>query len=453
MDQDLNAIRRAVLADPEDPSLWRRLLDKARTCGWTHQDRGIDSWWMLATGAIDDGLRDSLLEELAAAGPIPCALFLDRLAHHRWRDQITAAAAFAFVERPPMLALQALRQCLLSRIANLSRVAFRSLQIIAPEDPETLAVLEQGLASADAFVQLQCATALKEIGREDHAVAAISAGLDNPNSAVRVEAAANLGSLGNPRAFEALRARLRDPAWNVRAGAVHAIGRLTQVADSPEAFEALTPLLDDPDPRVRDAALSALFESDLERTCAALLPIARDGTRRRRIWATAWLVSGAPRRPELAPLLLQLMDRDDPESRLAAITGLRELLSRNREAELDLPAVRDRLVALLPDRHVGRVALRVLLDLPEGPGAAFAFLAARARHPSATERALAARALAGALPSHPPNEAPLWQLLADPEPQVRWNAALPITSGGSSEIRRFADQQLAKLRENKNEGR
>ena len=67
----------------------------------------------------------------------------------------------------------------------------------------------------------------------DWALEPLSTALDDADPAVRAEAAASLGRLGNPTAVPELMALLSDPATRVRAAALDAAGRIGRCPSDP----------------------------------------------------------------------------------------------------------------------------------------------------------------------------------------------------------------------------
>jgi HEAT repeat protein len=181
-------------------------------------------------------------------------------------------------------AIPALQQ--LAVRGDMNQTVFEALASIG--DKRAASTLEQGLASADKFVNVEAAYALVVLGRKDmtarlegflkndpgsEKVGILAAyylakldrpsGLDHlvslmkkPDAGFAVLAADALGKSGNPRAVLPLIEALKTDDSSVRL----AVARVPPRSPSPRALAALKKLRQDPNPGVHNAALISLAE-------------------------------------------------------------------------------------------------------------------------------------------------------------------------------------------------
>jgi HEAT repeat protein/beta-lactamase regulating signal transducer with metallopeptidase domain len=140
-------------------------------------------------------------------------------------------------------------------------------------DPRAVEALLQALRSdADAGVRKMAAWALGEI-ESPAAVGGLSQALRSDSSAeVRASAAWALGEIESAEAVEALGAALRDSSVEVRRNAVWALGQI----ESAEAVEWLIPALQDADVEIRRKATWALGEIESPAAVPGLSAAMRD---------------------------------------------------------------------------------------------------------------------------------------------------------------------------------
>jgi HEAT repeat protein len=140
-------------------------------------------------------------------------------------------------------------------------------------DPRAVEALLQALRSdADAGVRKMAAWALGEI-ESPAAVGGLSQALRSDDSAeVRATAAWALGEIESAEAVEALGAGLRDSSVEVRRNAVWALGQI----ESAEAVEWLIPALQDADVEIRRKATWALGEIESPAAVPGLSAAMRD---------------------------------------------------------------------------------------------------------------------------------------------------------------------------------
>lgn len=271
-------------------------------------------------------------------------------------------------------------------------------------------------------------------------LAAWTAELRDPSSAVRMQAALALAELG-PAAREAEAALIltaRDPDPELRYAAVVALGAI--VPESKEGVEALARSLADEDWFVQLAAAQALqglgerAKAAVPALVAALAP--RDSVRDFRPVrcgaAMAALARIDPGAKELGGALRfiveRLLENERQGSFGARATGARLLGDCGAVALPVLPAV----AKLLQDAdgEVRVAAAEALLKISPATQAAAALdaLAAALKHPELRVRLRAAEAPAG--PQARPLRPALEAALTDPEPEVRQAAAQALNRIG-----------------------
>jgi HEAT repeat protein len=174
--------------------------------------------------------------------------------------------------------------------------------------------------------------ALVSIGCRDRD--AYVAGLAHPEDAVRQGTLRCLAWIAPPAAIELVAPLIHDPATEVRAEAVAAVGRL----GDEDAAMLLFELLADESERIQESARDALAHLPKERVLPMLLQALKSGDAQVRVRAAETL--GLLHEPDTAPALI-ILSQDPRESvRGAAVKAL---------GEIDAPGVPDRLRAALRD--------------------------------------------------------------------------------------------------------
>jgi len=120
-----------------------------------------------------------------------------------------------------------------------------------------------------------------------------------------------------PRAAGSLKVALRSSNVRVKCGAALAMGRIKVPDTLPDMFDAL----DDPSPAVRRSVVRALGMFESMETAEGLFIAIADEDLEVQEYATTAL---AKLTPHIFPMLMELLDADDPLVRKNAITALRK---------------------------------------------------------------------------------------------------------------------------------
>lgn len=230
--------------------------------------------------------------------------------------------------------------------------------------------LLQALEDPEVAVRLEAARTAGEVGLEA-AVPVLREWLETPDADIRAAAAEALGGIGDPRPVGSLVRALGDSAAEVRRAAVKALARLG--ADEEIGRSVAVPLLarlDDDDAAVRIAAAEALAAMGDVRAVVPLVGRARDSAPEVRVAVYRALGELADRRAAAA--LIQSLRDDDENARLAAIAALGRM-----RASSATPALRE--LAADRDARVAQAAVVALGRMTDDPGALDGLVGALAR--------------------------------------------------------------------------
>ena len=126
------------------------------------------------------------------------------------------------------------------------------------QDATTVDVALQGMQHSDPLVRRTAAEILGNLD-EPRAQDALVAGLDDPESEVKVVSLQSLARAGVSQAILEVASRLKDPEAEVRAQAIESLGALTKYPQGLKTY--LEPMLQDPDGFVRSRAAVGLLRS------------------------------------------------------------------------------------------------------------------------------------------------------------------------------------------------
>jgi HEAT repeat protein len=234
--------------------------------------------WMKATGAVDDlvarfpgapeGLQNRIVIALGDIGDDDA--------------------------RPFLLGLLGKTQN--GRLLSNSAIALRKVGA----QGEAIAALRGLLADPKAYIRINAAFALGEIG-DERAFDALTAALKDKNDYVRSETAVALGRVGDPRVLPALEEAARDPNPFVRLDAVVALNRIDFATYRP----LLDALLSEKAERIRTRAVRFLAERGDTSVLDDVVALARSAPLDHRIEAVQALarMEGVPREV-ITPVLL-----------------------------------------------------------------------------------------------------------------------------------------------------
>ena len=227
------------------------------------------------------------------------------------------------------------------------------------------------LSSRDPAVRIRAAAALGSSGKPA-AVGPLTGLLADPDAGVRQAAVEALGALGDPGAVEPISRLMQtepasrdDAATPVRAAAARALGRLGGAS-----IPALAGAIHDRHPKVREAAVEALGVIGGPQVVPALAVALRDDrSQLRQAAAKALAVIGGD---EARNTLLTVLNHKDPATRATVVQALADLGDMRSVSELAAAlrdrekAVRERTVAALGRLGSGEAA-EALLGAFEGP--------------------------------------------------------------------------------------
>lgn len=358
-----------------------RLLDiirsdtapKARAAAVT---RFWDGDASLRVRAADEALRTQVTEARVAAVELLTGK----------SDEELGLLARAIHDHDVQVASRAISHLASLRAPEALAVLWSSLRLVTPEVQELIleameefdreAVVFLGVQSLDSADPSDRVLGLSVLARlkTDSGDRSLMA-LDDPSTSVRLEALRNVLKKPEPRALDAVGARLRDPEPAVRALAL-------QVLESIEDERTLPYFVDgakDPSPEVRRTAKAALLRHSSDAVIDLLLR-ALDFPTHRRAAADLLIEMGRPALERLTAVLLDatpqvartigeiLIDADatssligqlahrDPEQRLRAVSGLGAI-----RAHQAVPALIERLRD--PDASVRARAAKILGDI------------------------------------------------------------------------------------------
>lgn len=218
------------------------------------------------------------------------------------------------------------RQEVVRLMASYPASEVRDALLIALEDPDP--AVRQEAAHTAGQVRLPDAAAL------------LLGWLEDPDADVRASAAEALGAIGDPRPIPSLVRALGDASADVRRAAVLALAAL----DDPSVVVPLLGRLDDDDPEVRAEAAGALARLGDERAVVPLVGRGRDESPEVRTAVYRALGALGDRRAVAA--LIQSLRDESEDARLAAIAALGRLGSPRAVPPLvELLAERDPRVA------------------------------------------------------------------------------------------------------------
>ncbi len=186
------------------------------------------------------------------------------------------------------------------------------------------------------------------------AVEPLGEALKDADAAVRANAAAALGWIGDPRAAAPLMKCLKDADERCRAAAAQALGMLR----SPVALRALARALGDTSAAVRQQVAESLGEVGDPITADLLLDALADEEEPLEVRAAAARALGSLHLPQALPVLQELLRASEPALRLAAVEALCRL-GFGRVYRLLVPLLwrdRDRAVRHAAARAVARLA-------------------------------------------------------------------------------------------------
>ncbi len=230
--------------------------------------------------------------------------------------------------------------------------------------------LLRALEDPEVAVRLEAARTAGEVGLEA-AVPVLREWMEAPDADIRAAAARALGAIGDPRPVGSLVRALGDSSASVRRAAVKALARLG--ADPEIGRSVAVPLLarlDDDDAEVRIAAAEALASMNDPRAVVPLVGRARDSAPEVRVAVYRALGELADRRAAAA--LIQSLRDDDENARLAAIAALGRM-----RASSATPALRE--LAASRDARVAQAAVVALGRMVDDPGALDGLVEALAR--------------------------------------------------------------------------
>ncbi len=214
--------------------------------------------------------------------------------------------------------------------------------------------LLQALEDPEVAVRLEAARTSGEVGLEA-AVPVLREWMEAPDADIRAAAARALGGIGDPRPVGSLVRALGDSAAEVRRAAIQALARLG--TDEEIGRTVAVPLLarlDDDDAEVRIAAAEALASMGDVRAVVPLVGRARDSAPEVRVAVYRALGELADRRAAAA--LIQSLRDDDENARLAAIAALGRMRASSATPALgELAADRDARVAQAAVVALGRM--------------------------------------------------------------------------------------------------
>ncbi|MFF9767448.1 HEAT repeat domain-containing protein [Streptomyces sp. NPDC014636] len=289
-EQDVDDLRTAMLADPDDPvrgasatALGRigvlRTVPDLMEATKTDRAAAVRGAAATALGGIghaqavpalttaladaDASVRGSAATALGGIGHAQAVPALTTaLADDEASVRGSAATALGRIGHPR--AVTALADVLTDDEGSVRGSAATALGRIG--HPQAVPALTIALTDADAIVRGSAANALGRIGHPQ-AVPALTIALTDTDAIVQGSAATALGRIGHPQAVPALTAALSDIESNVRGAAATALGRI----GDPGALDALiTALAEDTDSRARGSAAEALGRIGHPRAVPAL---------------------------------------------------------------------------------------------------------------------------------------------------------------------------------------
>ncbi len=300
-----------------------------------------------------------------------------------------------------------------------------SMEVYCALGPAALTSLRTLICDDDPEVRLFTVNILGWIG-DSGALDILSSSIRDPDINVRIASAESLGRIGDPRALEVLESALDDDAW-VAMAAINALGNIGGEGSldilyrclGREGYQKITiNALEKAGNRNSIQHLASCFaDAGLRET--ALGAIVRVGEK-----------EGVRLKPEyfanLVPMLVEMADSRDPETRKNAltalcwsrdITGLSYLIEAVRDSELQEHAIEGLL-------NVGRKAVCAIVD--------------EMKVSTGSHRPMLAKLLA----MMGENKA-LLQFAADQDPEVRSEVAIALGSVDLKRARTALEQMLS----------
>jgi HEAT repeat protein len=352
--------------------------------------------------------------------------------------RVAAAIALTGIDPKNRAPLKVLADALKADHADLRTSAAAALLRVDPGNKEALAAFADLLADRDESVRAGAAVALRKIGPPARAaVPTLVRALEHPNPSTRANAAAALGEIGpvTEAVVPALVAALKPPVPKavllddsaVRERAAEALGKFGVRAKS--AVAGLTAALKSPVVPVRLKAAGALLAIDPENREAVAVVLDVLGKNENASGLADVVAKVGPAAKSAVPRLLRLLGAGTYDERLTAARLLGAIGPAAKEA---VPRLTQSLTVPQAPRFEFAVAL-ARID-PGNKDAVALLVRELGGNKNWSQRRWAARYLRSLGPSARAAVPALTAALADPDLEVRWEAAQALNAIGPGAV-------------------